>query len=126
MILHDLVAFLTSREFAVNFLANLGGAMAGVLLAFWIECVRARRDTQTATDELSEHLSLSWRTSSRSASMTGTPCAGDQGSFNQFSSARYGSQLADYGADDSVWLPWRNRECLAKGVAVETTRCDRA
>ena len=72
-ILHDVVAFLTSREFAVNFLANLGGAMAGVLLAFWIECVRARRDAQTATDELSEHLSLSWRTSSRCASMTGTP-----------------------------------------------------
>jgi hypothetical protein len=47
--------------------------MAEVLLAFWIECVRARRDAQTATDELSEHLSLSWRASSRCASMTGTP-----------------------------------------------------
>jgi hypothetical protein len=45
-ILHDVVAFLTSREFAVNFLANLGGAMAGVLLAFWIERVRARRDAR--------------------------------------------------------------------------------
>ena len=72
-ILHDVVAFLTSRELALNFLVKLGGAMAGVLLAFWIECVRARRDVQTATDELSEHLSLSWRTSSRCASMTGTP-----------------------------------------------------
>jgi hypothetical protein len=45
-ILHGVVAFLTSREFAVNFFANLGGAMAGVLLAFWIERVRARRDAQ--------------------------------------------------------------------------------
>jgi hypothetical protein len=44
--LHSLVSFLTSREFAVNFLANLGGAMAGVLLAFWIERVRARRDAR--------------------------------------------------------------------------------
>ena len=34
--LRSLVAFLTSREFAVNFFANLGGAMAGVLLAFWM------------------------------------------------------------------------------------------
>ena len=46
MILHGVVAFLTSREFAVNFFANLGGAMAGVLLAFWIERVRARRDAR--------------------------------------------------------------------------------
>jgi len=45
-ILHGVVAFLTSREFAVNFFANLGGAMAGVLLAFWIERVRARRDAR--------------------------------------------------------------------------------
>jgi hypothetical protein len=40
------VCFLTSREFAVNFFANLGGAMAGVLLAFWVERVRARRDAR--------------------------------------------------------------------------------
>jgi hypothetical protein len=33
-LLHSVVTFLTSREFAVNFFANLGGAMAGVLLAF--------------------------------------------------------------------------------------------
>lgn len=46
MILHGVVPFLTSREFAVNFFANLGGAMAGVLLAFWIERVRARRDAR--------------------------------------------------------------------------------
>lgn len=45
-ILHDVVALLTSREFAVNFFANLGGAMVGVLLAFWIERVRARRDSR--------------------------------------------------------------------------------
>jgi len=45
-LLHDVVAFLTSREFAVNFVANLGGAMAGVLLAFWIERIRARSDAQ--------------------------------------------------------------------------------
>jgi hypothetical protein len=45
-ILQSVVAFLTSREFAVNFFANLGGAMAGVLLAFWIERVRARRDAR--------------------------------------------------------------------------------
>ena len=46
MILHGVVVFLTSREFAVNFFANLGGAMVGVLLAFWIERVRARRDAR--------------------------------------------------------------------------------
>jgi hypothetical protein len=45
-ILHRLGAFLTSREFAVNFFANLGGAMAGVLLAFWIERLRTRRDAR--------------------------------------------------------------------------------
>jgi hypothetical protein len=45
-VLHNVVAFLTSREFAVNFVANLGGAMVGVLLAFWIERCRARRDAQ--------------------------------------------------------------------------------
>jgi hypothetical protein len=44
--LHSLLTFLTSREFAVNFFANLGGAMVGVLLAFWIERVRARRDAR--------------------------------------------------------------------------------
>lgn len=44
--LRGLFTFLTSREFAVNFFANLGGAMAGVLLAFWIERVRARRDAR--------------------------------------------------------------------------------
>ncbi|HET6889824.1 MAG TPA: hypothetical protein VFH31_01875 [Pyrinomonadaceae bacterium] len=42
--LHSLVAFLTSREFAVNFFANLGGAMFGVWLAFWIERKRVRRN----------------------------------------------------------------------------------
>ncbi len=46
MILHGVVNFLTSRDFAVNFFANLGGAMVGVLLAFWIERVRARRDAR--------------------------------------------------------------------------------
>ena len=40
------VSFLTSREFVTNFVANLGGAMGGVLLAFWIERIRVRRDTQ--------------------------------------------------------------------------------
>lgn len=45
-ILHDVVALLASREFAVNFFANLGGAMAGVLLAFSIERVRARRGSR--------------------------------------------------------------------------------
>jgi membrane associated rhomboid family serine protease len=46
MILHDAVAFLTSREFTVNFFANLGGAMIGVFLAFWFERVRARREAR--------------------------------------------------------------------------------
>jgi hypothetical protein len=45
-ILHCLVSFLTSREFAVNFVANLGGVLAGVLLAFWIERHKVRRDAQ--------------------------------------------------------------------------------
>jgi hypothetical protein len=44
--LHGVVCFLTSRAFAVNFVANLGGAMGGVLLAFWIERFRARRETK--------------------------------------------------------------------------------
>jgi hypothetical protein len=46
-VLHHVVAFLMSREFELNFLANLGGAMAGVLLAFGIERCWARRDAQT-------------------------------------------------------------------------------
>lgn len=37
------VAFVMSRDFAVNFFANLGGALFGVLLAFWIERRIARR-----------------------------------------------------------------------------------
>jgi hypothetical protein len=45
-VLYGVVAFLISRAFAVNFVANLGGAMGGVLLAFWIERFRARRDAQ--------------------------------------------------------------------------------
>ena len=45
-ILHTVSSFLTSREFAVNFFANLGGAMVGVLLAFWVERFRARRDAR--------------------------------------------------------------------------------
>jgi hypothetical protein len=45
-VLHGVVSFLGSRDFAINFLANLGGAMAGVLLAFWIERFRTRRDAQ--------------------------------------------------------------------------------
>jgi hypothetical protein len=44
--LHGVVCFLTSRAFAVNFVANLGGAMGRVLLAFWIERFRARRETK--------------------------------------------------------------------------------
>jgi hypothetical protein len=44
--LHGVVAFLKSRDFAVNFVANLGGAMIGVLLAFWIERFRARREAK--------------------------------------------------------------------------------
>jgi hypothetical protein len=45
-ILHRLGAFLTSREFTVNFLANLFGAMAGVLLAFLIQHVRTRHEAR--------------------------------------------------------------------------------
>ena len=37
-------AFLTRPDLLVNFLANLGGALCGVLLAFWIERRRVRRN----------------------------------------------------------------------------------
>jgi hypothetical protein len=37
-------AFLSRPDFLVNFLANLGGALCGVLLAFWIERRRVRRN----------------------------------------------------------------------------------
>ena len=46
MATEGVVAFLASREFGVNFFANLGGAMVGVLLAFWIARVRARCDAR--------------------------------------------------------------------------------
>lgn len=39
-----MLAFLLSRDFAVNFFANLGGALFGVLLAFTIERAIARRN----------------------------------------------------------------------------------
>lgn len=40
----DVVALFATRDFWVNFLANLGGALVGVWLAFWIERRRSRRD----------------------------------------------------------------------------------
>jgi hypothetical protein len=42
----DIVAFLKSRDFAVNFVANLAGAMFGILLAFSIDRFRSRRETK--------------------------------------------------------------------------------
>jgi hypothetical protein len=33
-------------DFVVNFVANLGGAMFGVLLAFWLDRRRARRESK--------------------------------------------------------------------------------
>jgi hypothetical protein len=44
-VLHGAFAFLSRQDFLVNFVANLGGALCGVLLAFWIEYRRTRRDT---------------------------------------------------------------------------------
>ena len=43
---HDFIALLVSHDFWVNFLANLGGALVGVWLAFWIERRRSRRDAE--------------------------------------------------------------------------------
>jgi uncharacterized membrane protein YccC len=56
--LHDLAAFLASRDLWVNFLANLGGALIGVWLAFWVERRRSRRDA----DRLYGHMLVSART----------------------------------------------------------------
>jgi hypothetical protein len=41
--LQTMLAFVGSRDFSINFFANLGGALFGVLLAFWIERIIARR-----------------------------------------------------------------------------------
>jgi hypothetical protein len=43
-VLHAAATFLSRPDFLVNFVANLGGALCGVLLAFWIEHRRTRRD----------------------------------------------------------------------------------
>ena len=43
-VLHGAIAFLSRPDFLVNFVANLGGALCGVLLAFWIQHRRTRRD----------------------------------------------------------------------------------
>lgn len=42
--LHGAFAFLSRPDLLVNFVANLGGALCGVLLAFWIEHRRTRRE----------------------------------------------------------------------------------
>ncbi len=55
--LHDVVALFASRDFWVNFLGNLGGALVGVWLAFWIERRRSRRDA----DRLYGHMLVSAR-----------------------------------------------------------------
>jgi uncharacterized membrane protein YccC len=34
------------RDFLVNFVANLGGALLGVLLAFWLDRLRGRRESK--------------------------------------------------------------------------------
>ena len=44
--LGDFIALVGSHDFWVNFLANLGGALVGVWLAFWIERRRSRRDAE--------------------------------------------------------------------------------
>jgi hypothetical protein len=45
-IVRYVLAFVASREFLVNFFANLGGAMGGVLLAFWFERIRTNWDAR--------------------------------------------------------------------------------
>jgi uncharacterized membrane protein YccC len=55
--LHDVVVLFVSRDFWVNFLGNLGGALVGVWLAFWIERRRSRRDA----DRLYGHMLVSAR-----------------------------------------------------------------
>jgi hypothetical protein len=45
-VLHGVGALLRSQAFAANFVGNLSGAMGGVLLAFLIERVRARREAR--------------------------------------------------------------------------------
>lgn len=135
MNLHCIVAFLTSREFAVNFVANLGGAMAGVLLAFWFERIRARRgarmlygqNLRTSRSELAylKPMCVHGRDALMAGKIVGTWRAGDQGSSKQPSIARSGSVLADYGADGSVPFSWVNRECPSRGAALENKRCGR-
>jgi len=43
-VLHGAFAFLSREDFLVSFVANLCGALSGVLLAFWIAHRRTRRD----------------------------------------------------------------------------------
>ena len=43
-VLNGAVMFLSRPDFLVNFIANIGGALCGVLLAFWIERCRVRRN----------------------------------------------------------------------------------
>lgn len=55
--LHDFISLFVGHDFWVNFLANLGGALVGVWLAFSIERRRSRREA----DRLYGHMLASAR-----------------------------------------------------------------
>jgi len=55
------------RDFFVNFFANLGGALVGVWLAFWLDRLRARRESKGGTDVFYVAAGSSWAISAHTS-----------------------------------------------------------